>query len=141
LGILNRCATMNRPFPWLPSVAYEQWQTEISARAEQLDIDNESALWLMRRHGKRVDEVFKIVKQTGHYAERIVPSVPLIYGDLLLCAQDEMVIHLEDLLRRRMPLSILARITDDKLHRIANIVAPVLKWDEETINREIIAFR
>lgn len=141
LGILNLCATMNRPFPWLPSVAYEQWQTEISARAEQLDIDNESALWLMRRHGKRVDEVFKIVKQTGHYAERIVPSVPLIYGDLLLCAQDEMVIHLEDLLRRRMPLSILARITDDKLHRIANIVAPVLKWDEETINREIIAFR
>ncbi|MDX8384913.1 MAG: glycerol-3-phosphate dehydrogenase/oxidase [Gallionella sp.] len=140
LGILNRCTTMNRPFPWLPSVTYEMWQTEVSARAEQLGIDNESAFWLMRRQGKRVDEVLKLVEQTGQLAERIVPSLPFIYGDLLLCAQDEMVIHLEDLLRRRVPLSILARLSDEKLRQIANIVAPVLKWDEETINREIIAF-
>ncbi len=140
LGILNQCATMNRPFPWLPSLAYETWQSEVSAKAARLGIDDESTIWLMRRHGKRVDDVFKVIERDSQLAERIVPSVPLTYGDLVLSAQEEMVVHLEDLLRRRMPLSILARLTDDKLYQIANIVAPALKWDAEAINREIIAF-
>ena len=49
-----------------------------------------------------------IVEETPQLAARIVPALPFIYADLLLCARDEMAVHLSDLLRRRMPLLILA---------------------------------
>ena len=48
-----------------------------------------------------------------------------------------MVIHLEDLLRRRMPLLILAKLSEDTLRRIAETVASTLGWDEAAINREV----
>jgi glycerol-3-phosphate dehydrogenase len=48
-----------------------------------------------------------------------------------------MVIHLEDLLRRRMPLLILAKLNESTLLRIAEIVAAAMGWDESAINREV----
>ena len=59
----------------------------------------------------------------------------------MYCARNEMVIHLHDLLRRRMPLLILARLADGTLRRIAETVAPVMGWDEAAIDREIEACR
>jgi hypothetical protein len=34
------------------------------AEAEKLGIDQESALWLLRRHGKRVFGVFRLIEKT-----------------------------------------------------------------------------
>jgi glycerol-3-phosphate dehydrogenase len=48
-----------------------------------------------------------------------------------------MVIHLDDLLRRRMPLLILAQLTENLLRRIAETVAATMGWDEVAIDREI----
>ena len=63
--------------------------------------------------------------------------MPFIYADLLYCARTEMVIHLDDLLRRRMPLLILAKLDESALRRLAEAVAPVLAWDEAAIASEI----
>jgi glycerol-3-phosphate dehydrogenase len=52
-----------------------------------------------------------------------------------------MVIHLDDLLRRRLPLLILAQLADGTLRRIAETVAPVMGWDEAAIDLEIEACR
>ena len=57
----------------------------------------------------------------------------------LFCARTEMVVHLDDVLRRRMPLLILAHLTDNTLHRIAETVADTLGWDESAKNREVAA--
>jgi glycerol-3-phosphate dehydrogenase len=139
LGIDTPCATRNRRFPWVPQEDYSKWSVAISAQASQLGIDHESAKWLMRRHGKRVEEVLRSIEGDLRLAERIVPTLPFIYADLLFCARTEMVVHLEDLLRRRMPLLILAQLTEDMLRRIAETVADMLSWDESAINREIAA--
>ncbi|MEO7621898.1 MAG: glycerol-3-phosphate dehydrogenase/oxidase [Gallionella sp.] len=139
LGINTLCATRSRRFPWAPQEDYSKWSVAISAQASQLGIDYESAKWLMRRHGKRVEEVLRSIEGDLRLAERIVPTLPFIYADLLFCARTEMVVHLEDLLRRRMPLLILAQLTEDMLRRIAETVADMLSWDESAINREIAA--
>ena len=76
-----------------------------------------------------------------HLAERIIPRLPFIYADLLFCARTEMVIHLEDILRRRMPLLILAQLSGDMLRRLAETVAATVGWDEAAINREVEACR
>lgn len=119
LGVEKSCATKDASFPWMPSGNYAEWNAAISAQAQQLGIDAESSNWLMRRHGKRAVEVLSSIAPNAKLAERITPTLPFIYADLLFCARNEMVMHLDDLLRRRLPLLILAKLTETELKRIA----------------------
>jgi glycerol-3-phosphate dehydrogenase len=48
-----------------------------------------------------------------------------------------MVVHLEDLLRRRLALLILSKMTPLELQRFAEIAAKVLACDDDIINREL----
>ncbi len=137
LGVDMPCATKCRPFPWTPESDFAQWSVDANAQATRFGIDRSCAKWLIRRHGKRVDEVWRSIKVDSRLSERITPTLPFIYADLLLCARDEMAVHLDDLLRRRMPLLILAQLTDNSLRRIAETVAATMGWDEAAINREV----
>ena len=131
------CTSRGRLFPWVPEEDYAAWSAGASTQAAQLHIDKESAKWLIRRHGKRVTEIFKDIENYPSLAERITPTVPLIYADLLFCARNEMVVHLDDLLRRRLPLLILSRLNEAELHRLAFVVSTELAWDDRTVNREV----
>lgn len=131
------CATKDRNFPWKPDDDFAWWLDEIGARAQQLGADAECAEWLARRHGKRVGEVLRLIENEPEWARRIVPSVPLVYADLIFCAQSEMAVHLDDLLRRRMPLLILAQLSVTKLRELAEMVAPAMGWDNTAIGREV----
>ena len=123
IGVDVPCATKDRPFPWAPESDFLPWSDSICTRAENLGIDRECTKWLMRRHGKRVEQVLDSVSNEPQLAERIVPALPFIYADLIFCARTEMVVHPEDLLRRRMPLSILAILSKDTMLRISEIIA------------------
>ncbi|MCR4305365.1 MAG: glycerol-3-phosphate dehydrogenase/oxidase [Gallionella sp.] len=141
IGATTPCATKNRPFPWVPERDFSEWSAVVHVQATQLGIAPEIAKWLMRRHGKRAGEVLRSVEGDSRQGELIVPTLPFIYADLLFCARNEMAVHMDDLLRRRMPLLILAKLTDDALRCIAETVAPVMGWDEAAINRELKACR
>ncbi len=137
LGLQVACATRGKPFPWVPQGNYEEWLVAAGARAAQLGIDPESAKWLLRRHGKRVSAIFGMIENDAQLASRILPSLPFIHADLLLCARSEMVVHLDDLLRRRMPLLILAQLDEQQLHILAGHVAGVLGWNQAAQAREV----
>lgn len=137
LGVDGSCRTDGKFFPWLPEQDYRQWSNAALIKAVALGIDNESAEWLLRRHAKRVSAVFQLIEQNAAWAKRITPPVPFITADLVFCAGNEMVVHLEDLLRRRIPLLILAKMTHAELRHIAEIVAATLGWDEATLNNEV----
>jgi glycerol-3-phosphate dehydrogenase len=141
LGVAAGCATRDKDFPWTPQQDFAAWSEQNTVRAQQLGIDAECAKWLMRRHGARIDRVFDIVNETPQLAVRIVSELPFIYADLLLCARDEMVVHLPDLLRRRMPLLILAKMKTADLLHFAELLAPALGWDTDRIIREAEACR
>ena len=137
LGVNISCSTKGRKFPWAPDEDYSAWLLAANDHASQFGVDGESAKWLVRRHGKRVDEIFHIIRNNPQMSERLLPALPLIYADLLWSARNEMVVHLHDLLRRRMPLMILAKLTEKDLRHIAASVAPALGWDEAALNHEI----
>jgi glycerol-3-phosphate dehydrogenase len=141
LGVEKLCATKDVPFPWTPTAthqaSYAEWSASINAQAQQLGVDAESSKWLTRRHGKRVVEVLNSIEKDVKLAERITPTLPFIYADLLFCARNEMVMHLDDLLRRRLPLLILAKLTEIELRHIAETVAAVMGWGEVIIKSEI----
>jgi glycerol-3-phosphate dehydrogenase len=137
LDIEKRCATSNTPFPWIPLEDYTEWCDAINTQAQQLGVDAECSKWLIRRHGKRVIELLQSIKQDAKLAERITPTLPFTHADLLFCVRNEMVMHLDDLLRRRLPLLILAKLTEVELRCIAEAVTAVIGWDEATINNEV----
>jgi glycerol-3-phosphate dehydrogenase len=137
LGVTNACATSDRDFPWKPKQDFAVWGQLQHAHAEHLGIDVECAKWLLHRHGNRVEQVFNIVEKNPHLGQRILTDLPFIYGDLLFCASDEMALHLSDLLRRRMPLLILARLSATQLRHLAVLVAPTMGWDADRVEREL----
>jgi glycerol-3-phosphate dehydrogenase len=137
LGIDAACTTGSCKLPWAPEEDFDQWSAAIGAQARQLGVDQESAKWLMRRHGKRAEEVLRSIAGEPRLAERILPGLPFIHADLLFCARHEMAVHLDDLLRRRMPLLILAKLSDEALRSIAATVADAMGWDEAAVDSEI----
>jgi glycerol-3-phosphate dehydrogenase len=137
LGVSTACASKGQALPWVPKQDFLAWMSESAVSAGGLGIDDESAQWLMRRHGARISDVFDIVTERPQYASRIVPELPFIHADLLLCARDEMAVHLVDLLRRRMPLLILAKLDANQLRSLAELVAPVLCWDARRVADEV----
>jgi glycerol-3-phosphate dehydrogenase len=141
LGIYVPCATREKLFPWAPQEDFTTWLIAIGAQATHLGVDEESAKWLLRRHGHRVSKIFRLIEDDPQLAARIVPTLPFIHADLLWIARDEMVVHLDDLLRRRMPLLILVKLDDDELRRLAEMIAPEMGWNEAAIKREIGACR
>jgi len=137
LGINASCKTKGRPFPWLPDQDYRQWSDTVLVEAAKLGIDNESAQWLIRRHAKRVPLIFQLIEQDAALAKRITPTLPFIVADLVFCAGHEMVVHLDDLLRRRIPLLILAKLTSADLQNLTEIAAKILGWDEVALTTEL----
>lgn len=137
LGVNTPCSTHDRPFPWLPDQDYRQWSDAAIVEAATLGIDSESAQWLIKRHAKRVSLIFQLIEQDASLAKRITPTLPFITADLIFCAGSEMTVHLEDLLRRRIPLLILAKISRAELHYLAEITAKTLEWDGNTLTDEL----
>lgn len=136
LGVAVACQTKCRAFPWAPD-NFSVWVEVVTARARSLGIDAESCKWLLRRQGTRVNEILCEVERDPALAQRIYAKLPFIYADLLFCARHEMVVHLEDLIRRRLPLSILTKLDGSELRQIAEVVAETLGWDEARVNQEL----
>ena len=137
LAVTAACATHGKAFPWTPDGDYQTWCEQILQRAASLNVDADCALWLVRRHGKSAQPILDSIATDATLAQRIVASVPFIFADLCWCAQHEMVTHLDDLLRRRVPLLILAQLNHDTLKNLAEKIAVVLNWDDETMRQEI----
>ncbi|ESS73988.1 glycerol-3-phosphate dehydrogenase GlpD [Methyloglobulus morosus KoM1] len=137
LGKPSVCQTFGKTFPWLTHTDYPALLDSSLLTAEQLGIDNDSAVWLVRRHGNRITEIFQLCTENPALVKRIRPELPFIMADFVFCAKNEMTIHLEDLLRRRIPLLILAKLSPDEFNRLANNAAAILSWDADKTQAEI----
>jgi len=60
-------------------------------------------------------------------------------AELFHCAREEMVIHLEDLIRRRIPLLLLHKMSKEEVAQIAVEAANFLDWSQEKQSEEVIA--
>jgi glycerol-3-phosphate dehydrogenase len=140
LEIQGHCATHGRLFPWYPHESSEDfltWSQTMQEQAILSGVDRESAFWLIRRHGGNAAEILQAIARQPVLAERIIPSLPFINADLMHCAAHEMVVHLDDALRRRIPLLILAELTETDLYRMAGCISGVLHWDAARCRQEV----
>jgi len=136
LGWERRGETRGRDFPWKPEQPYAIWSKSMLARAHRLKIAEESAQCVLHRHGVRAERIFDLVEAKPSLAERIVEDLPFIYADLVFCARNEMVERLYDLLRNRLPLLILVRLSQEVRVKIISILSVELGWDKEKMLKD-----
>ncbi|EME14774.1 glycerol-3-phosphate oxidase [Rhodococcus triatomae BKS 15-14] len=97
---------------------------------------------LLDRYGSLVDEVLGMAADTPELLQPITDAPDYLQVEAVYAAAAEGALHLEDLLARR------TRISIEYPHRgvncaeqVARLVAPVLGWDDATVDREVATYR
>ncbi|MFQ5511370.1 MAG: FAD-dependent oxidoreductase [Candidatus Krumholzibacteriia bacterium] len=130
--------TGSRPFPWSPGRDhYDVWRNIALNEAARAGLDADTAAAAIGRFGTSIANLLTRIESGPALAERLVPDAPFCKAEVIHAAEHEMVLHLDDLLRRRLPLLILARIDRRTLEEAAALAAPVLGWSAERCRVEV----
>ena len=129
--------TATKPLPWSPDVSDKDWKSAMVGKNIGLGLDPETAEWSLFRYGTSLKEIQDLLVRDPALAERITPELPFCKAEIIHCASKEMVVHLEDLLRRRIPLLILSPIKKEILVEAADSIAPILGWSQERCKLEV----
>ena len=101
-------------------------------------LDPLTLAYVTGRHGNETAEVLTTAKQ-GELQR--IEQVPNLWAELRWAAREEGVVHLEDLLLRRIRLGLLLpQGGRDRLGRIRDIVQPELGWSDEHWQQEEAAY-
>lgn len=140
LAILGRpglpCATADRPLPWSPRGELSGWLAGAIAKGRDAGLDDFEAETVARRFGSRLGDLIDLVRADPRLARRIHPELPFCRAEAVLAAREEMVRNLDDLARRRIPLSILARLDSATAGDLADLAGDVLGWSDEQRREE-----
>ena len=120
--------TGDRMFPWTPSGGFEAWLDAVVGRGIALGLDDETAQSAALRFGAHVDALHDSISQQPALADRLHPELPFCRAEVVHAVEAEMACTLEDVLRRRIPLSILARPDDRVVADAAAIAGTGLRW-------------
>ncbi|MDR3418574.1 MAG: glycerol-3-phosphate dehydrogenase/oxidase [Nevskia sp.] len=110
------CQTSRRPLPGAPMEAaglgeFTGWQAEAMSALLRRGIDEEAARFLTLRHGTGLPRLHVLLDQNPAWAARLHPEAPFLVAEAVLAVREEMARDADDVLRRRMPLSLLVRDT------------------------------
>ena len=61
---------------------------------------------LSLRHGTGIRRIEALIDENPAWAQRIHPEAPYLRAEVVLAVRDEMARSVEDVVRRRMPLSL-----------------------------------
>jgi glycerol-3-phosphate dehydrogenase len=67
----------------------------------------------------------------------VVPELPYTFGECAYLCNNEWVLHLADLIRRRTSLYFLADHSEEYLPMLAEYIAPVTHWNAARQKQEV----
>ncbi|NNN22336.1 MAG: glycerol-3-phosphate dehydrogenase/oxidase [Acidimicrobiales bacterium] len=103
--------------------------------------DNVDAIaWkhLFNRYGTRSDAIFQLFKDDPNNKSPLVKGLPYFRAEAIYAVTNEWALSLEDILSRRTRALLHdAQATKDSAREVAELVAPLLGWDNDRINSEV----
>jgi glycerol-3-phosphate dehydrogenase len=129
--------TATLPLPSSPGSSFAQWKKSALKENINSGLDKEVASFLIFRHGTKIKQIREIIEQNTSLAQRISPDLPFSKAEIIYSARHEMVITLEDLVRRRIPITILSCPNKTIMEKIADQVATIKNWDKNKIKHEV----
>ena len=117
----------------------EQWAARVR-RARAAGLDTIYVERLLRRHGDRTEDVLDLVAADPSLGAPLHPDGRVIRAEAVVAARDEGARTLGDILIRRTRLAVQTRDRAAAAARdTAELVAPILGWDDQRIAAEIDA--
>jgi glycerol-3-phosphate dehydrogenase len=96
---------------------------------------------LLDRYGSLIDEVLELAKDQPDLLEPIAEAPVYLRVEAAYAAAAEGALHLEDIMARRMRISIeYPHRGVDCAREVAEIVAPILGWDAADVDREVATY-
>ncbi|NEA30800.1 glycerol-3-phosphate dehydrogenase/oxidase [Streptomyces sp. SID13031] len=93
---------------------------------------------LLNRYGALIDEVLELVAKDPSLGEQLPGTQDYLKAEVVYGATNEGARHLDDVLARRTRISIEAWDRGvEAADAAARLMAPILGWDEKTIEREV----
>lgn len=142
LALIGRPSTAAAPttgytLPSTPRADYKTWRKIMVQEAMAAGLDHQRAVFLAMRFGTAASDVLGLVQERPDLSCPIHPDLPFIRAEVVHCARHEMALRLEDLLRRRIPLVILARPDRNLAGEMAALASPEMGWSQEEIRNEV----
>lgn len=108
--------------------------------ARRFDLDTDVVERLLWRHGSRTEAVLSLTEAEPSLGQ-VLPGAGYIAAEAIYAVRHEGALHLEDVLARRMRISIetVDRGTEIAA-RVAALIGPELGWDDERIDAETAAW-
>jgi len=130
-------STAQRLFPWAPDENYSSWSRSSLATGMTLGLDEETAATCLIRHGKNVEAIFHLIRQSPDQARRVVDDAPFCRAEIAHAIAAEMALTLEDVLRRRVPLLLASSMPESALREVTAFVARELHWTARRREEEL----
>ena len=131
--------TGDQPLPWAPAGSYSAWQREMLIAGLELGLDEITVNNCQRRDGANITRLYEILADAPGLSARIVPDAPFCLAEIVHAAKHEMARSLEDVLRRRMPLVLISKLSREILTLTAGLMGPALGWSEQRQQDEVAA--
>jgi glycerol-3-phosphate dehydrogenase len=128
--------TATTPLPRSPAGDPAEWLEKMADRGVALGMDVETARNCVLRYGASVPSLFALVRDEPALGKRLLRDLPFCRAEIVFGAAREMAVHLEDLLRRRLPLMLLTAPNRVLAEEAASLAAPILGWNDERRREE-----
>jgi glycerol-3-phosphate dehydrogenase len=110
--------------------------------ADRLGVPGWRLRGLLDRYGSLVEEVLAPGRDEPSLLQPVTGAEEYLRAELRYAATHEGALHLDDVLTRRTRISIETTHRGTEVAReAAELVAPVLGWDAETVEREVNTYR
>lgn len=142
LQLLSRTVDTATPtsafcLPSAPREDVASWRKAMMRKVLGAGVNEPIATCLVSRFGRQLPLLITRMEQNPQLARPIAPQLPFCWAEIDYCARNEMVVHLEDLLRRRIPLTILSRPDADLASAVAAAAARPLGWNPDDCAQEV----
>jgi glycerol-3-phosphate dehydrogenase len=96
---------------------------------------------LAQRYGTELDRVLAIAAESPDFARPLIDGLPYIAAEAIFAVRHEMALSLDDVLSRRTRARIVdRRATLASARRVAELIAPELKWSQQEIDAQVREF-
>ncbi|TCO50110.1 glycerol-3-phosphate dehydrogenase [Kribbella antiqua] len=135
-GRVPKCVTKN--IPLVGADGYHALWNQRHLIAQRSGLHVARIEHLLNRYGALVEEVLELVEEDPSLGEQLPGTQDYLKAEIVYGAKAEGARHLDDILARRTRISIEAWDRGvGAAEAAARLVAPILGWDEATIEREV----
>jgi glycerol-3-phosphate dehydrogenase len=135
-------ASLTHRLPLVGAMGYHELWDGRQALAEDMDVSVRTVEHLLNRYGSGIRELTALIALRPELGEPLAGAPEYLRAEAVYAATHEGALHLEDVLTRRTRISIEERDRGvAAAQEVAELIAPVLGWEVQTIEREVAHYR